>query len=71
MLKHPSVSPGTVLKVAVKAMNDNIEENELVHSPLVFGIPPRFPIIGTDRPSQKGRMEALATTHAEIEINRC
>ena len=57
----------TLLKIAVKVMNDTIGENGLVPSRLVFGIIPRFPIISTDLPSQKERMEILV--RAQMEMN--
>lgn len=63
---HPTVSPLYLLKVAVKAMNDTMGENGLVPSRLVFGMIPRFPIINTDLPTQKERMEALKTAQAEM-----
>lgn len=50
---HPSLKKELLLKIAVKAMNDTIGEDGLVPSLLVFGIVPRFPIMGTTLPNQK------------------
>ena len=68
-LRHdnPLTSKQTLLKLSVKAMNDKIGENGLVPSRLVFGIVPRFPIISTDLPTQKERMDILRS--AQMEIN--
>ena len=68
-LRHdnPLTSKQTLLKLAVKAMNDTIGENGLVPSRLVFGITPRFPIISSDLPTQKERMDILRS--AQMEMN--
>jgi len=63
---HPAVPRRVLLNLAVKAMNDTIGENGLVPSRLVFGMIPRFPIISYDIPSQKDRMDALATLQKEM-----
>lgn len=64
--EYPSANPKTILRVAVKAMNDTMGENGLVPSRLVFGILPRFPILNSNLPSQKERMEIIKTAHAEM-----
>ena len=46
-------------------MNDTMGESGLVPSLLVFGTIPRFPIISSDLPSQKERIEALIKAHME------
>lgn len=64
---HPDISKAMILRLATKAMNDTMNEDGLVPSLLVFGIIPRFPIIATELPTQKERMEVLATARAEME----
>ena len=66
-LEFPQLSKDIILRLAVKAMNDTMGENGLVPSLLVFGIIPRFPIINSELPTQKERMEALAS--AQMEMN--
>ena len=66
-IDYPHIDPQLLLKIAVKAMNDTMGESGLVPSLLVFGTIPRFPIISTDFPSQKERMEALSK--AQMEMN--
>lgn len=61
----------TILKVAVKPVNDTVGQNGLISSRHVFGVLPGFPIIITDLPSQKERIEALSTAQAENELNFC
>lgn len=63
----PNLSQHTALKIALKAMNDTNGENGLVPSLLTFGIIPRFPIISTDLPAQRERMQTLAG--AQMEMN--
>lgn len=46
-------------------MNDTKTENGLVPMRIVFGITPQFPIINTDLPSQKVRLEAIKTVQAD------
>lgn len=64
---HADVPKAMLLRLAVKAMNDTMNENGLVPSLLVFGIIPRFPIIATELPTQKDRMDVLAPERAEME----
>lgn len=64
---HPRVAKEMLLRVAVKAMNDTMNENGLVPSLLVFGLIPRFPIIASELPNQKERMEILTTAWAEMK----
>ena len=47
-------------------MNDTIGENGLVLSRLVIGITPRFPIISSDLPTQKERMDILRSAQTEM-----
>lgn len=54
-----------VFKVAVKGMNDTIGEIGLVPTRLVFGVVPQLPIISTNIPTQKGRMEIVAVVQAK------
>lgn len=54
------------LNVSVKAMNYAIGENRLVATRLVFGVIPCFPIISTNIPTRKERMEIPAAVQAEI-----
>ncbi len=63
---HPTADPKYILNIAVKAMNDTIGENGLVPSRLVFGIIPRFPILNSDLPEQKERLEMIKTAQAEM-----
>ena len=67
-IKHdfPNIKNRFILRVAVKAMNDTINENGLVPSRLVFGIIPRLAIINTDLPTQKDRMNAIKSAQAEM-----
>ncbi len=63
---HPTLPKQFCLRIANKAMNDTIGENGLVPSKLVFGIIPRYPILNTDLPNQKERMEAIKLAQAEM-----
>ena len=63
----PQISPGILLKLAVKAMNDTSGENGLVPSLFVFAIIPRFPIISSHIPTHHERMKALS--EAQMEMN--
>ena len=47
-------------------MNDTMGENGLVPSRIVFGIIPRFPILNTELPTQKQRMEIIKSAQAEM-----
>lgn len=47
-LTNPTVRPQHILKIAVKASNDNMNENGLVPSKLVFGTISQFSNLGTD-----------------------
>jgi len=62
----PEANPRMILSVAVKAMNDTINEKGLVPSRLVFGILPRFPILNSNLPNQKERLEIIKTAQAEM-----
>lgn len=64
--EYPHISKHIRLKIALKAMNDTMGENGLVPSLLVFGIIPRFPIITSDLPNQRERMEVLAAAQKEM-----
>jgi hypothetical protein len=64
---YPHIPPRTVLKLAVKAMNDTVGENGLVPSLLVFGVTPRYPALRTDLPNQKERMGVISTAQKEIK----
>ena len=63
---HPTLPKQFCLRIANKAMNDTIGENGLVPSRLVFGIIPRYPILNTDLPNQKERMEAIKLAQSEM-----
>lgn len=47
-------------------MNDRINENGLVPSRLVLGMFPRFPILNTDLPTQKDRINVIKAAQAEM-----
>ena len=66
MKEYPGVPRHMGLQLAVKAMNDTMGENGLVPTKLVFGTIPRFPIINSDLPSQKERMDALQIAQKEM-----
>jgi hypothetical protein len=55
------------LQISVKAMNDTMNNDGLVHSLLVFGIMPRYPGIKTELPIQAERMRALDVARTEME----
>jgi hypothetical protein len=55
------------LKLATKGINDTNGENGLVPSLLTFGVIPRFPILNTDLPVQRERMDALASAQREMQ----
>jgi hypothetical protein len=59
-MDYTHIPPSTVLKLAVKAMNDKIGENGLVPSILVFGVTPRYPALSTELPNQKERMDFIS-----------
>lgn len=50
-------------------MNDTINENGLVPSRLVFCIIPRYPILNTELPTHKDRMNAIKRAQAEMNSN--
>lgn len=64
---NPNYCPRILLRIALKAMNDTMGENGLVPSYLVFGILPRFPVIESEVPEQRERMEIIAA--AQMEMN--
>lgn len=55
-LYSSSSSDNALLRSAVEAINDTIQENGLVPSRLDIGVVPRFPIISTDLLNQKEGM---------------
>lgn len=55
-----------MIKIALKAMNGTQQENGLVPSRLVFGIIRRFPILSSNLPIPKVRMEALKSAQSEM-----
>ena len=63
---HPHIPPPFILRVAVKAMSDTMGETGLVPSRLVFGIVPRFPILNSNLPNQKERLEIIKIAQAEM-----
>lgn len=63
----PTVNNNTLLKIAVKAMNNTIEKKGLVRSRLVFGIFPRLSIIASNFLKQKEIMEVIVKV--QIEMN--
>lgn len=63
---HASADQQLVLKIAVKAINDMTGKNGLVPTRLVLGVTPRCPIISTELPRKKERMELLAATKAKM-----
>jgi hypothetical protein len=54
-----------LLQHAVKATNDTQGLNGLVPSMLVFETLPRFPILQSDLPNQRDRLDAIKTAQAE------
>lgn len=54
------------LCIAVKAMNDTMDENSRAHFRLVFGIASTFPIINGALPRIKHLIETLKTIEAVI-----
>lgn len=66
----PNSSKQVVLKVAVKAMKDSMVEHALLHSRLVFGIIPIFPILNTDSPNHtwKGPFIVVDYTGRQVSI---
>lgn len=65
---HSLVPPQYLFKVAVKEMNDTMEEKDLVSSRPIFGIIPRIPILSTDLLSQEECMEAWNSAQAEMNL---
>jgi hypothetical protein len=65
-MTHPDIERNLCLKLTVKSVNDTIVEDGLVPSLPVFGINPRHPVMGTDLPTQKERLDVLATTNSEM-----
>jgi hypothetical protein len=65
-MTHPDIERNLCLKLTVKSMNDTVGEDGLVPSLLVFGINPRHPVMSTDLPTQKERMDVLATANSEM-----
>lgn len=61
-----SFNDKTCLTIAVKAMNDTVRKKGLVFSRVVFGIILRLPVIPTELPKQKNRMEIVAKTQTKI-----
>ena len=55
------------LALAVKAMNDTMNEDGLVPSLLVFGTLPRFPLTDSNVVAQKERMRVLSCARKEME----
>lgn len=55
------------MKGANKAINDDIRRNELVSSRLVFVMLLRFPLLNSNLPSQKRRMDIIKTAQAEVK----
>lgn len=47
-------------------MSDTVGENTLVPTRLVLGLAPGFPIIGTEIPTQKERMEVFSNAQVEF-----
>lgn len=62
----PQLTEKFSVNVAVKVVNDTMSENGLVLTRLVYGDVPRFPIINTELPNQKDRLEAIKTAQAEM-----
>ena len=54
-----------ILRVAINAMNDTINEKGLVPSRLEFGILQRLPILNTSLLNQKERLETIETGQEE------
>lgn len=67
---HPHMPNRYSLSVAVKAMNDTMNENGLVSSRLILGMLPRFPIINTALPTQKDRINAIKNCSSRNEFDR-
>lgn len=60
------VNDDTLLKIAVKAENNTIGENDLVPSRVVFGIISRLSIIATELPKQKEQMKIIAKVQMDM-----
>jgi hypothetical protein len=65
-MTNPDIERNLCLRLTFKSMNDTIGEDLLVPSLLVFGINPRHPVMSTDLPTQKERMNVLATANSEM-----
>ena len=57
-----------ILKLAVKAMNDNMGPERLVLSYFVFGCIPRFPSTESTLPRLLQRMDAMQAARREMAI---
>lgn len=62
---YPFIHPQYLVHVAIKAMNNTMEEDELIPAQLAFGIMRAF-ILSTDLPGQKERLDAMQAVKAEI-----
>lgn len=62
-----SANDNTLLKIAVKGMNDTIQEYRLVPGRVLFEIIPRLTVIASDIHKQKERMDI--TAKAQMEMN--
>lgn len=60
--------PKVLFKVSGKAINDTIGKNDLVPSRIVFGVTPLLPIISSNMPNQKNRMEIVAKGKMEMHV---
>lgn len=66
VITHPSLVPRHLLKIAVRRMNDTVNDNGLVPIRLVFGALPRFPILNSDIAYQKNQLNCLNTYESMI-----
>ena len=63
---YPQAHNKILLSIAVRAMNDKIEEKGLVPAFVAFGRTPRFPIISTELPTQEEQMRPLTSDKMEM-----
>ena len=64
--EHPRLSPGDVLTLATRAMNDTAGPKGRVPTLLVFGVMPRIPIQSDNLPGQIERMQAMQSARREL-----
>lgn len=63
---YPKLDPESVLRCAIKGINDTMGPEGIVPSYLVFGVLPSFPPLNTTLPHQKDIMAALNLSRNEM-----